>query len=104
MNIMREELSGRISSLYHCVPDDEDYDAILGNREVRGDGKSRKFIEKTLCFILKVIFKVKLKDANAPFRLMKSDLVKKYISRFDEQIQRKEGIGEFYDKYFGAYK
>lgn len=27
-----------------------------------------------------------------------------YISRFDEQIQRKEGIGEFYDKYFGAYK
>ncbi len=29
MNIMREELSGRISSLYHCVPDDEDYDAIL---------------------------------------------------------------------------
>lgn len=27
-----------------------------------------------------------------------------YISRFDEQIQRKEGIGEFYDKYFGTYK
>ena len=29
MNIMREELSNRISSLYHCVPDDEDYEAIL---------------------------------------------------------------------------
>ena len=29
MNIMREELSSRISSLYHCVPDDEDYEAIL---------------------------------------------------------------------------
>ena len=29
MNIMREELSSRISSLYHCVPDNEDYEAIL---------------------------------------------------------------------------
>lgn len=29
MNIMREELSSRMSSLYHCVPDDEDYEAIL---------------------------------------------------------------------------
>ena len=29
MNIMREELSNRISSLYHCIPDTEDYEAIL---------------------------------------------------------------------------
>lgn len=29
MNIMREELSCRISSLYHCVPDDEDYEGML---------------------------------------------------------------------------
>ena len=28
------------------------YDAILGNRVVRGDGKSRKFVEKFLCFLL----------------------------------------------------
>ena len=59
-----------------------EYDAILGNRKVRGDGKSRKFVENTLCKILKVIFHVKLEDANAPFRLMKVSLVKKYIGRF----------------------
>ena len=29
MNLMRDELTERISSLYHCVPDDADYDAIL---------------------------------------------------------------------------
>ena len=29
MNIMRDELSNRISSLYHCVPDTDDYEAIL---------------------------------------------------------------------------
>ena len=56
-----------------------EYDAILGNRVVRGDGKSRKFIENTLCFILRVIFGVKLKDANAPYRLMNTKLVNKLI-------------------------
>lgn len=60
------------------------YDAIIGNRVVRGDGKSRKFVENTLCRILKVIFGVKLSDANAPFRLMKASLVNKYIDRFEE--------------------
>ena len=29
MNLMRDELSLRISSLYHCVADDEDYEALL---------------------------------------------------------------------------
>lgn len=45
------------------------YDAILGNRVVRGDGKGRKFVENTVCFLLRLIFGVKVKDANAPFRL-----------------------------------
>ncbi len=58
------------------------FDAILGNRVVRGDGKSRKLVEDILCKILRVIFGVKLQDANAPFRLMKSSLVNKYIDRF----------------------
>ncbi len=60
------------------------HDAIIGNRVVRGDGKSRKFVENTLCSILRVIFGVKLSDANAPFRLMKTSLVAKYIDRFKE--------------------
>lgn len=58
------------------------YDAIIGNRVERGDGKSRKLVENILCKILKIIFGVKLQDANAPFRLMKASLVKKYINRF----------------------
>lgn len=61
--------------------DRKDYDAILGNRVVRGDGKSRKFVENTVCLLLRLIFGVKVEDANAPFRLMKADLVKKYIDR-----------------------
>lgn len=58
------------------------YDAILGHRKVRGDGKSRAFVEKVVCFLLKMYFGVKVPDANAPFRLMKVDVVNKYIGRF----------------------
>ena len=57
------------------------YDAIIGNRIVRGDGKSRKFVENTVCMLLRVFFGVKVQDANAPFRLMKAEIVKKYIDR-----------------------
>ena len=57
------------------------YDAILGNRVVRGDGKDRKFIENTVCFLLRLIFGIKVQDANAPFRLMKTELVNKYINK-----------------------
>lgn len=57
------------------------YNAIIGNRKVRGDGKSRKFVENTVCLLLRLIFGVKIPDANAPFRLMRTDLVKKYIHR-----------------------
>ena len=55
------------------------YDGIFGNRTVRGDGKDRAFVEKVVCFLLKIYFGVKIPDANAPFRLMKTDIVKKYL-------------------------
>ncbi|MDD7266906.1 MAG: glycosyltransferase family 2 protein [Lachnospiraceae bacterium] len=55
------------------------YDGIFGNRTIRGDGKDRAFVEKVVCFLLKLFFKVNVPDANAPFRLMKTDVVKKYI-------------------------
>lgn len=58
-----------------------DYDAILGWRPVRGDGKIRALVEKIICFLLKIYFGVKVPDANAPFRLMKVDVVKKYLCR-----------------------
>ena len=58
-----------------------DYEAIIGNRVVRGDGKDRKFVENTVCFLLRLIFGVKVKDANAPFRLMRKELVERYIGK-----------------------
>ena len=60
----------------------KDYDAILGQRNARGDGKLRAFVEHMVCFILKIFFGIKVPDANAPFRLMKVDVVNKYINRF----------------------
>lgn len=62
----------------------EKYDAVIGNRVVRGDGKSRKFVENVVCLLLKIMFRVKVEDANAPFRLMKADLVAKYIDKLPE--------------------
>lgn len=59
----------------------KEYDAVIGKRSVRGDGISRKFIEKAVCLLLRMIFGVKVPDANAPFRLMKASLVKKYIKK-----------------------
>lgn len=64
----------------------EKYDAVIGNRVVRGDGKDRKFVENTVCFLLRLIFGVKIKDANAPFRLMKASLVDKYIRKLPEDF------------------
>ena len=62
----------------------EKYDAILGYRCVRGDGKSRDFVEKVVCFLLRLYFGIKVPDANAPFRLMKSEVVARYMDRFED--------------------
>lgn len=58
-----------------------EYDGIFGNRTVRGDGNDRAFVEKVVCFLLNLYFGVKIPDANAPFRLLKSVVVKKYLYR-----------------------
>lgn len=55
------------------------YDAILGCRYVRGDGQIRAFIEHIVCFLLKIYFGINVPDANAPFRLMKSEIVQRYL-------------------------
>lgn len=62
------------------------YDAILGHRSERGDGVGRKFIENTLRFILRLYFKVNVPDANAPFRLMRRELVEKYIRKMPKNF------------------
>ena len=63
-----------------------DYDAVLGNRVVRGDGKDRKFVENVVCLLLRIIFGIKVEDANAPFRLMKTNLVAKYIEKLPKDF------------------
>ena len=55
------------------------YDIIMGNRKKRGDGAGRKLVENVLRVYLKLFFGVMVPDANAPFRLMKADIVNKYI-------------------------
>ena len=64
----------------------DSYDAILGNRSDRQDGESRVFVENVLRFVLWLFFGVKVPDANAPFRLMKCELVKKYLYNLPEDF------------------
>lgn len=64
-----------------------EYDAIFGYRNVREDGVSRAFVERVVCFLLKVYFGVKVPDANAPFRLMKADIVKKYLCKMPKDYE-----------------
>ena len=60
------------------------YDAVLGNRTNRQDGKSRAMVEKVLVTLLRVIFGVRVPDANAPFRLMKRELLETYLPQLPE--------------------
>lgn len=63
------------------------YDAILGNRTVRGDGADRAFVEVVVCLLVKLFFGVKVPDANAPFRLMKTSVVAKYIGKLPDEYE-----------------
>lgn len=58
-----------------------DFDGIFGHRTVRGDGKDRAFVEKVVCLLVRFYFGVDIPDANAPFRLMRTDVLKKYLYR-----------------------
>lgn len=58
-----------------------DYDGIFGVRVTREDGKVRAFVECVVCLLLRLYFDVKIPDANAPFRLMKTQVVEKYLKK-----------------------
>lgn len=53
-----------------------DWDMVIGQRKGRQDGFSRVFVTKTLKFVLWLCFHVRIKDANTPFRLMKTTTLK----------------------------
>ncbi len=78
----------------------KNFDAILGKRPNRQDGMSRKFIENVLRLILKIIFGVSIPDANAPFRLMSAEILKKYLPMIPENFNLPNVILTTYFKYF----
>jgi len=68
------------------------YDIIMGNRVKRGDGVGREVVENVLRVYLKIFFGVMVPDANAPFRLMKSEIVSKYIGLMPEDFNLPNAI------------
>jgi len=85
---------------HHFWEQRQTYDAILGSRPDRQDGESRKFVENTLRLILKLTFGVSVPDANAPFRLMKRELVEKYISKMPADFNLPNVMFTTYFAYF----
>lgn len=78
----------------------EVYDAVIGNRTKRGDGAGRSFVEFVLRIYLKLFFGKWVPDANAPFRLMRGSLVKKYIGLFPDNFNLPNAVlTECFDKY-----
>ena len=65
----------------------EDADAVLGDRRHRQDGRGRKLVEAVLRRILRAVFRVRVPDANAPFRLMRASLLKKYLPLMPENYE-----------------
>ena len=79
----------------------EKYDGIFGNRTVRGDGKDRAFVEKVVCILLFIFFRVKIPDANAPFRLMRTEIVKKYLYKLPKDYNLPNIMMTTYYAYYG---
>lgn len=78
----------------------ENREAILGWRKQRGDGFGRLLVEKVLCAVVYLMFKVRIPDANAPFRLMKADVLKKYIERFEPDYNLPNVMLAVFYKYY----
>ena len=76
------------------------YDAVIGNRLARQDGLFRKFVQQVLLLILRVTFGVRIPDSNAPFRLMKTELVEKYINKMPKDFNLPNVMLTTYFSYF----
>ena len=76
------------------------YDAVIGNRLARQDGLFRRFTQQVLLIILRIIFGVKMPDSNAPFRLMKTELVEKYINKMPKDFNLPNVMLTTYFSYF----
>ena len=74
------------SEFWEFWKDRKNYSAIIGHRDTRQDGFSRKIVTKTLKLVLFLIFSLNITDANTPFRLMKYDVLQKYYSMIPEHF------------------
>ncbi len=61
-------------------------DAVIGSRRHRKDGFSRIMVTKVLKLVIRLIFGVSVQDANTPFRLMKRELLNRYIDRIPKDF------------------
>lgn len=64
----------------------DNYAAIIGHRNHRKDGFSRVIVTKTLKFVLWCIFGLKITDANTPFRLIKREVLQRYITKIPKDF------------------
>ena len=53
-----------------------EYDAQIGFRKKRQDGLGRIFVTKVLKLVIYIQFRLRIKDANTPFRLIKGSVMK----------------------------
>lgn len=67
------------SEFYLFFEQRHNYDIQIGARTHREDGWGRVIVSKVLLSLLFIIFHVRLKDANAPFRLMRADRLKQML-------------------------
>ncbi|MFV0468060.1 MAG: glycosyltransferase family 2 protein, partial [Dysgonomonas sp.] len=58
----------------------ETHDLGIGVRNAREDGSSRVFVTRVLRMVIRLTFGLDVKDANTPFRLMKKERLKEYLS------------------------
>lgn len=78
-----------------------EYEGQFGLRCNRGDGKSRAFVERVVCALLRLYFGVKVPDANAPFRLMRCETVKKYLYKMKPDYNLPNIMMTTYFSYYG---
>lgn len=76
------------------------YDAVIGSRPDRQDGAARKLVEKVLLVLLRLTFGISVPDSNAPFRLMKSSLLAKYLPKLPEDFNLPNVMLTTYFAYF----
>ena len=63
-----------------------DHSAVIGYRNHRQDGFSRVFVTKVLKLVLRLIFRIKVTDANTPYRLMNRAVLSKYIPKIPKDF------------------